>query len=147
MDTKACVIQRRRAVRRTAAGFSLIEILVVMALIGIIIALVAKRITDATVRAQVKATQIAIDTLASKIQTYAVDIGTPPARLDDLLTAPAEATSWMGPYAQEGDLKDAWGRALVYRQDGQRGEFDLGSWGFDGKPGGAGLRAADIGRP
>lgn len=147
MDTIDCVVHRARATRRVAVGFSLIEILVVMVLIGIIITLVARRISDALVRGQQKATQIAIDNLTSKIQTYTAEIGTPPKRLDELLNRPAEATSWMGPYAIESELKDAWGRALVYRQPGEQADFDLGSYGADGKLGGEGIRAADIGRP
>jgi general secretion pathway protein G len=133
--------------RGPVAGFSLLEILVVLALIGIIVSLAARYIADAYVRGQVRSTEIAIANLAGKIQSYIVDNGTTPLRLDDLLTEPAEARSWMGPYAQESELEDAWGRALVYRPRDDQAEFDLRSYGADGRPGGQGLRAADIVRP
>src|SRR6188768_2061163 len=69
-------------------GFSLIEILVVMALIGIVIALVANKVGDGAVTGKVKATKIALDTLGGKIEMYALDNGGPPSRLEDLMTKP-----------------------------------------------------------
>lgn len=130
-----------------SAGFSLVEILVVMALIGIVIAIVARKVSDGWIRGQEKATVLAIDNLSGMIQNYIADMGAPPTQLDALLTQPPGSEGWMGPYASEKDLKDAWGRPFVYHQPGKQGAFDLGSYGYDGKPGGAGLRAADIGKP
>jgi general secretion pathway protein G len=134
------------AAPRAARGFSLIEILVVMGLIGIVIALVASRVGDAAVRGRVNATKIAIDSLGGKLETYALDTGTYPQQLGDLLTKPADADDWAGPYAKEADLKDPWKHPFVYRYPGDKGEnFDLYSYGPDGKEGGEGLKAADIG--
>lgn len=128
-------------------GFSLIEILVVMALIGIVIALVANRIGDGAVRGKVNATKIAIDSLSGKIETYALDNGAPPTRLEELLTKPGTADNWSGPYAKEKELKDPWNHPFVYVVPGSRsgGDYDLYSMGPDGKEGGEGLKAADIG--
>lgn len=128
-------------------GFSLIEILVVMALIGIVIALVANRIGDGAVRGKVNATKIAIDSLGGKIETYALDNGTVPANLQDLLTKPGNADNWNGPYAKEKELKDPWQHAFVYSVPGAKsgGDYDLYSLGPDGQEGGEGLKKADIG--
>jgi general secretion pathway protein G len=130
---------------RAARGFTLIEILVVMALIGIVLALVANRMADASVKGKVAATKISLDTLAGDIQTYALDVGNPPDKLDDLMKKPGNATNWNGPYARDKDLKDPWGHPFVYHSPGTHGnDFDLYSMGPDGKEGGEGLRAADI---
>lgn len=133
-----------RAVTRQARGFSLIEILVVMALIGIVIALVANRIAGGAVKGQVQATKIALDTLRGKIETYSLDLGTPPQRLEDLLSKPGDGEGWNGPYAQEKDLKDVWKHPFQYRYPGDHGDYDLYSLGPDGKEGGEGIKAADI---
>ena len=74
-------------------------------------------------------------------------MGAPPERLDALLTQPPGSTGWMGPYASEKDLKDGWGRPLIYHQPGKQSAFDLGSYGYDAREGGEGLRGADIGTP
>jgi len=134
-------------VAHAVRGFSLIEILVVMALIGIVIALVASRVGDGAVRGKVNATKIAIDSISGKIETYALDNGNPPQRLEDLVNNPGgDAENWNGPYAKEKDLKDPWNRAFLYRYPGDRGgDYDLYSFGPDGKEGGEGLKAADIG--
>lgn len=127
-------------------GFSLIEILVVMGLIGIVIALVASRIGDGAVRGRVNATKIAIDSLSGKIETYSLDNGSYPTRLEDLISAPGGVDGWAGPYAKEKDLKDPWNNAFQYRLPGSKGgDYDLYSMGPDGKEGGEGLKAADIG--
>jgi general secretion pathway protein G len=127
-------------------GFSLIEILVVMALIGIVIAIVANRIGDGATRGKVQAARMSIDSLAGKLEMYALDNGGPPARLEDLLAKPGNASNWNGPYAKASELKDPWQRDFIYRVPPQKGEqFDLYSMGPDGQEGGEGLKGADIG--
>jgi general secretion pathway protein G len=129
------------------SGFSLIEILVVMALIGIVIALVANRIGDGAVRGKVNATKIAIDSIGGKIETYQLDNGSLPDRLEDLVNKPGSADNWSGPYAKEKELLDPWNHAFVYRKSGSEdGDYELYSLGPDGKEGGEGLKSADIRR-
>jgi general secretion pathway protein G len=134
------------AVARGARGFTLIEILVVMALIGIVLAIVANRLSGAGDAGKAKAAKIAVDSIAGKIEMYSLDNGTPPQRIEDLLTKPGDADNWNGPYAKESELKDPWNRPYVYRYPGDKGgDFDLYSLGGDGKEGGEGVKAADIG--
>ena len=131
--------------RSRARGFTLIEILVVMALIGLILALVVPRIQDALIRGKRHATEIKLDTLGGKITTYSMDNGTPPKRLEDLVAKPAGAANWLGPYASDAEIKDAWGVALVYRAPGTHDNaYDLYSFGPDGREGGEGIRGEDI---
>ena len=135
--SKGVAARARLAGPRAVHGFSLIEILVVMALIGIVIALVASRVGDGAVRGKVNATKIAIDSVSGKIETYALDNGNPPQRLEDLINNPGgEAENWNGPYAKEKDLKDPWNHEFVYVRPGEHGEYDLSSLGNDGKSGG-----------
>ncbi len=138
-------MNRLQTIARAQRGFSLIEILVVMALIGIVIALVANRIGDGAVRGKVNATKIALDSISGKIETYALDSGSAPDRIEDLVTKPGSNDNWNGPYAREKELKDPWNNAFQYRKPGSEGrDFDLYSFGPDGKEGGEGLKAADI---
>ena len=130
---------------RAQSGFSLIEIIIVLVLIGIVIALVADRVAGGAQTGKVRATKIQIDTLSGKIETFALDNGSAPDRLEDLVNKPGAADSWMGPYAREKELIDTWNNPIVYRKPGTNGrDFDLYSMGPDGKEGGEGIKAADI---
>ena len=101
---------------------------------------------DGAVRGKVNATRIAIDSLAGKVETYSLDNGSPPQRIEDLVQKPGDASNWQGPYAKEKELKDPWNHPFVYRYPGDKGgDFDLYSLGPDGKEGGEGLKGADIG--
>jgi general secretion pathway protein G len=118
------------------AGFTLIEILIVVGIIAIIGGIVANRIFGGQDRAKFNLAKSQIQTLAAKIESYELDNGSLPTQLQDLVTQPGGASSWLGPYAKEAELKDGWGRPYEYRQPGQNGKFDLISYGADGKPGG-----------
>lgn len=121
------------------AGFTLIEILIVVGIIAIIGGIVANRIFGGQDRAKYKLAQSQVQTLAAKIENYELDNGGVPNQLQDLVSQPAGSTSWLGPYAKEAELKDPWNRPFDYRVPGASGKFDLISYGVDGRPGGDGL--------
>jgi general secretion pathway protein G len=125
-------------------GFTLLEMLAVIVLIGVVSAVVVSYVGRNVDKGKYGAGKAQLTTLSQKIENYALDNGSPPARLQDLVTQPSDAGSWMGPYAKASDLKDPWGHAFGYRYPGQHGSFDLIFYGQDGKPGGTGL-SKDVG--
>ena len=124
----------RRGLRQ--AGFTLIEILIVVGIIAIIGGIVANRIFGGQDRAKWQLAKSQVQTLAAKIESYELDNGGPPSQLQDLVSEPSGADGWLGPYAKEAELKDPWGKVFEYRAPGQSAKFDLISYGADGRPGG-----------
>ncbi|MFT3755855.1 MAG: type II secretion system major pseudopilin GspG [Pseudoxanthomonas sp.] len=117
-------------------GMSLLEIIIVMVLIGLVLTLVGNRVLGGADKGKFKLAEAQIQTLAGKIESYQLDTGTLPVRLEDLVTAPGNTIGWLGPYAKPGELKDPWGHAIEYRVPGTGKPFDLSSLGKDGQPGG-----------
>jgi general secretion pathway protein G len=138
--------------RRTAptrllrsAGFTLIEMIAVLVLIGIVMGVVANRVGDSINRGKVNAGIAQMRSLATKVENYALDNGGPPGNLADLITRPGNATNWNGPYCTDSALKDPFGHAFIYKVPGDNGrDFDLVFLGKDGQPGGDGLNK-DVG--
>ena len=124
-------------------GFSLIEIIVVVVLIGGIVAFAASKILGGQDRANVRLAQAQVQTLAEKIQQFQMDTGKLPESLADLAKAPGDAEGWLGPYAREPELVDPWKNPYTYKVPGENAPFDLASLGADGKVGGSSV-AADI---
>ena len=124
-------------------GFSLIEIIVVVVLIGGIVAFAASKILGGQDRANVRLAQAQVQTLAEKVQQFQMDTGKLPESLADLAKAPGDAEGWLGPYAREPELVDPWKNPYTYRVPGENAPFDLASLGADGKVGGSSV-AADI---
>ena len=127
--------------RAVARGFTLIEIIVVIVLIGLIATIVGSRIFGGSDRAKFKLAQTQVDTVASKIEQYQQDVGSLPPDLDALVKAPPNSAGWLGPYAKQAELKDPWGHPLEYHVPGTNAPYDLMSYGRDGKPGGESVDA------
>ncbi|PIV32748.1 MAG: type II secretion system protein GspG [Lysobacterales bacterium CG02_land_8_20_14_3_00_62_12] len=119
-------------------GFSLIEMLAVIALIGLIASVVAPNVLGKLAGGKFKATRAKVAATSSKVELYVLDVGSLPERMEDLVSKPGNAENWNGPYAKESDLKDAWEMPFVLTVPGAHGEFDLVSLGADKQPGGEG---------
>lgn len=132
--------------RRRPQGFTLLELLVVMVIIGLLAAYVAPRYFSQVGKSEVRAAQAQIAALTSALNTYRLDVGQFPTDeqgLAALLTRPAGVGRWDGPYLQKGVPADPWGRPYLYKSPGEHGDFDLYSLGKDGQAGGTG-DAADL---
>ncbi len=127
--------------RASQAGFSLIEIILVVVLIGGIVAFAATRILGGGDRAKANLAKAQVQTLAEKVQQFEMDTGTLPDALDDLVTQPGDASGWLGPYAKAAELKDPWNKPFEYRVPGESQPFDLISLGKDGESGGESVDA------
>jgi len=140
--------RRRSRARRTAeAGFTLVEMLVVITIIGLIMALVAPRVINYLGESKVKAARIQIESFGSALDLYYLDEGRYPSTsegLTALVDRPGNSTTWNGPYLK-GDAvpADPWGHAYLYRSPGEHGPYDIVSYGSDGQEGGTGT-ASDI---
>ncbi len=137
---------RKRSLTRSPAaaaqaGFSLIEIILVVVLIGGIVAFAASRILGGGDRAKANLARAQVQTLAEKIQQYEMDTGGLPASLGDLVKAPGQAAGWLGPYAKDAELKDPWNHPYTYVVPGEGKPFDLVSLGKDGQAGGDSVNA------
>ena len=127
---------------KTAAGFTLIEILVVMAIIGMLAVMVAPNIFNQQAGAQRDAALSQISALEAALDTYRLDVGQYPDSLEGLVENDSGRAAWNGPYLRRAVPMDPWGNEYVYDSDG-RG-FTLVSYGPDGERGGEG-DDADIG--
>ena len=127
-------------------GFTLLELLVVMVIIGLLAGYVGPKYFAQIGKSEIKATRAQIDALEKALDQYRLDVGRYPSTeqgLNALMKQPAGETRWQGPYLRKDVPLDPWGAAYQYRQPGEHGEFDLFSFGKDGKSGGDG-EAADI---
>ena len=122
-------------------GFSLLEIIIVLVLIGGILTLVGSRALGGADRGKANLAKSQVQTLAGKVENYQLDTGALPTRLDDLLVQPGNVSGWLGPYAKAAELKDPWGHAIEYRTPGEGRAFDLLSLGKDGQAGGESYNA------
>ena len=139
---------RRRPARPGESGFTLVEILVVITIIGMIMALVGPRVLNYLAESKVKAAKIQIESLSSALDLYYLDVGRYPSTSEGLAALaqqPAGAQSWNGPYLRTGAVpNDPWGHSYVYRSPGEHGAFDIVSHGAHGQEGATTDTAADI---
>jgi general secretion pathway protein G len=131
---------------RRQGGFTLLELLVVMVIIGLLAAYVAPRYFSQVGRSEVRSAQAQIAALRNALDAYRLDVGSYPSTeqgLTALTAKPQGSTRWNGPYLQRAVPADPWGRPYQYKSPGEHGEYDLLSLGKDGQPGGT-AEAADI---
>ncbi|UVJ46108.1 type II secretion system major pseudopilin GspG [Pseudomonas sp. LS1212] len=136
-------IYPRRALRREQ-GFTLLELLVVLVVLGLLAGLVAPKYFNQLGKSEAKVARAQIEGLSKALDLYRLEVGHYPTSeqgLQALTAAPTDETRWAGPYLQKNVPQDPWGRNYVYRAPGENGEFDLLSMGKDGQPGGEGENA------
>lgn len=141
MNTQVTRLPRRIG----AAGFTLIEMLAVIVLIGIVASIVVTQVGKRMNSGKYNAGKAQLQSLSMKIENYALDNGNPPQSLQDLVSAPGGASMWNGPYAKESDLKDPFGHAFGYKSPGDHDTFDLIFYGKDGQAGGSDPLDKDVG--
>ncbi len=132
--------------RNSQRGFTLLELLVVMVIIGLLAGYVAPKYFAQIGKSEVKTARAQIDALEKALDQYRLDVGRYPGSeqgLVALVTRPADVSKWQGPYLKKAVPLDPWGLAYQYKSPGEHGEFDLFSFGKDGQPGGTD-EAADI---
>ncbi|WP_370306063.1 type II secretion system major pseudopilin GspG [Sinimarinibacterium flocculans] len=136
----------QQALSRASRGFTLLELLVVIVIIGLLAGYVAPRYFSQVGKAEGRMAQAQIDALEKALETYRLDVGNYPSSqqgLNALVQAPSGVQRWQGPYLRKAVPLDPWANAYQYRYPGQRGDYDLWSWGRDGALGGQG-EDADI---
>lgn len=133
-------VRVRRELR--SEGFTLLEMLVVLVVIGLIAAVAVPQVGRLLEGAKTEAARLQLDAVANSLTFYQLDTGSYPSTeqgLKALWEAPDDVTGWSGPYVRkERQLIDPWGHAFVYRAPAADADFALTSLGADGKPGGTG---------
>lgn len=131
---------------RKLNGFTLLELLVVMVIIGLLAGLVAPRYFSQVGKSQVKVAAAQIDSLDKAVVQFRLDADRFPTSEEGLAALneqPVDVVSWYGPYLKKAVPDDPWGRPFVYKEPGEHGDFDLYTLGKDGRPGGT-AEDADI---
>lgn len=125
--------------RQHSSGFTLLELLVVLVVLGLLVSIVGPKYFNQLGKSEAKAASAQISSLSKALDMYRLDVGRYPsteAGLAALNTNPGGEDKWKGPYLQKNVPSDPWGRPYVYRSPGEHGDFDLLSLGKDGRPGG-----------
>lgn len=128
-------------------GFTLMELLVVLAILGLLMSLVGPRVLNQLGGAKTKTAGIQIKDLEQSLEMYKLDVGRFPSTeegLAALVTRPGSAAGWNGPYLKSDVPLDPWKREYHYKYPGEKGELDIYSYGQDGQAGGE-SEDADVG--
>jgi general secretion pathway protein G len=141
------VLHAQRRDRRNEQGFTLVEMLVVITIIGLIMGLIGPRVLNYLSESKVKAAKIQLQSFGSALDLFYLDAGRFPSTAEGL-TALVQQTpgvaAWNGPYLKGGKVpNDPWNNPYTYRAPGERSAYEIISYGSDGQEGGTGI-AADI---
>jgi len=126
---------------RKKKGFTLIEILVVVAIIGLLASLVAPKLFNKLASSKRKIAKAQIELIGNALDAFKLDVGRYPTTEEGLKVLwrnPGNIPNWDGPYLPKPIKKDPWGHPYVYKSPGEHGPYDLMSYGADGKQGGTG---------
>ena len=128
-------------------GFTLVEMLVVITIIGLIMGLIGPRVLNYLSESKVKAAKIQMQSFGSALDLFYLDAGRFPSTAEGLTALVQQtpgAAGWNGPYLKGGNVpNDPWNHRYIYRSPGERGAYEIVSYGSDGQEGGTGI-AADI---
>jgi general secretion pathway protein G len=127
---------------RCRRGFTLIELMVVMVILGLMAALVVPRMFGNVAKAKQKAAYSQIELFGTALDTFYLDVGRYPTSsegLESLLSNPSGVDTWTGPYLKKSEIPpDPWGSPYQYQSPGSHGDYDLFSLGADKSDGGEG---------
>ena len=121
-------------------GFTLLELLVVIVIVGLLASYVAPRYFKEADKSKIKVAQAQIEGLGKALDHYRLDVGRYPSTeqgLAALMERPTNESKWSGPYLTKALPLDPWDRAYMYRSPGEHGEYDIFSYGRDSKAGGS----------
>jgi len=134
--------------RRREAGFTLLELLVVLAIMGLLAAIIGPQVIKYLGSSRTQTARVQIQNIVAALELFKLDVGHYPTQaegLTALVTAPQSEAGWNGPYLKrETAIKDPWGEPYIYKNPGQHGEVDVYSLGSDKAEGGTG-EAQDVG--
>jgi general secretion pathway protein G len=125
--------------RNPSAGFTLIELIVVVVIIGLLAGLVVPQFIKQEEKATAKAARAQIELFGTALDTFRLDVGRYPTSQEGLAALtqkPASAERWDGPYLKKEVPPDPWGKPYIYKSPGDHGPYDIISYGADGGPGG-----------
>jgi general secretion pathway protein G len=150
LTTNGCEMNHataRRSRRHAQRGFTLVEMLVVLSIIGLVMSFVGPRVLHYLGQSKVKAARIQLQNFTSALDLFYLDTGRYPSAAEGLaaLVKPTPGlTAWNGPYLKGITVpSDPWGQPYIYRSPGERSAYEIISYGSDGREGGTGS-AADI---
>ena len=146
-QSRFSVLRAQDGDRRNEQGFTLVEMLVVITIIGLIMGLIGPRVLNYLSESKVKATKIQLQSFGSALDLFYLDAGRFPSTAEGL-TALVRRTpgvaAWNGPYLKGGNVpNDPWNNPYLYRSPGERSPYEIVSYGSDGQEGGTGI-AADL---
>lgn len=142
MNTAHAFTKQRTASTRASRGFTLVELLVVLAILGLLAGLVGPQVMNFLGSSKTQTAALQIEDLSATLDLYRIEVGRYPSTsegLEALVSDPGNAPNWNGPYLRRSQVpKDPWGNDYHYRSPGRHGPFDIWSYGADGQEGGEG---------